>query len=116
RTWHELYIEPRFQVHDTLNQPAKIDILLLRWRKLGESRVGLQKTAERIGPGSDRVQSGTRVILPIWWERIAPHERFQTGRERFDRSQRVVHLVTEDTYDSLPGATFLFAQRPTQVG
>src|ERR1044072_2728912 len=33
RTWYSLYIEPWFQVHDTLNQLPEIDSLFLRRRK-----------------------------------------------------------------------------------
>src|SRR4030095_14928910 len=101
--------------YDTLNQLTKINILFLRRRKLGKSRVGLEKTTERIGAGGDGIQSRTRIIFPIRWERIAPQKRFQTCREGFNRSQRVVHFMPEAPHDPLPGATFFFAQRSTKV-
>ena len=43
------------------------------------------------------------------------NKRFETSGNRFDRSERVVHLMTEDTNKPLPRAPLLLAERSTEV-
>ena len=40
----------------------------------------------------------------------------KAARDRFDRRERIVHLVTEHAHDALPGVAFFFAQRLAQIG
>ena len=69
RTRPDLNLEPGFQIHDTLYQRGKIDVLLLRRRKLCQPSVSLQETAQRIGARGDGIQPGVCILFPVRWQR-----------------------------------------------
>src|SRR6266480_5928894 len=115
RARHDFHIQPWLQFRYPLYEFSKVYILFLWRRKFREACIRLQEATERIGARCNRVQSTTRIVLPVRRRRIAAQQRFQAGGERLDWGKRIIHLVAEHANQSLPGAAFFFAQRATEI-
>ncbi len=55
------------------------------------------------------------VVAPISRPWLLPKQVGKTAGHRLNWSQRIIQLVTQHAQQSLPGATFFFAQRLAQI-
>ncbi len=101
---------------DPAHQGSEIDHSPLRRRQAGEPGVGLHEPAQRFGPRRDHVETLPGVLLPVDGTRVARQQAREAPRDRFDRRQRVVHLVPDHADQPLPGLPLLLPQGPAHVG
>ncbi len=85
-------------------------------RQTRQAGIAAHESIQGIGAIGDHLQAAMHVFAPIQRQGLAQAD-FREGRgHRFDRSQRVVHLVTEHADDPLPRLALLLAQGARQVG
>ena len=116
RTTLPLHRQSRFQIRRPLSPLRQYPISSFcgGGNRASRAYASMKRLSESARVAID-VQPAARIVVPVSRQRIAPQQILQTSRNRFDRRERIIHFMTENAHQSLPGDPLLFPQSAAQI-